>query len=165
MQDPAVKAKQDQTANTTALSLHLKARADRCNLPPIRQCLEGLLRGWRDPNLDEEEISEILVALLEACANVIAHAYRGREPEDIEIETKLDPTGISILVRDHGVGFELQQIPPPKFGRKPALGGYGLYMMHGLMDLVQVAREGDHTVLTISRRWRSPVERSGEPSP
>jgi anti-sigma regulatory factor (Ser/Thr protein kinase) len=156
-------AEQIHTVTATALSLHLVARAERCNLPPIRQCVEGLLFGWRRPCLDEEEVGEILLALLEACSNVIAHAYQGREPGDIEIDVKVDDTGITMTVRDQGVGFDLERVPPPKFGRKPALHGYGLYMMRGLMDLVHVSREGEHTVLHISRRWRSPLPRPGEP--
>ncbi|MFO0985617.1 MAG: ATP-binding protein [Planctomycetota bacterium] len=155
MHDPEAKAKQPQEATGAALSLHLKAKAQRCNLPPIRQCLEGVLRGWRQPSLEEEEVGEILLALLEACSNVIAHAYQGREVDDIEIDTRLDPIGITITIKDRGVGFDLEAVPPPKFGRKPALGGYGLYMMRGLMDLVRVSRDGGETVLTITRRWRS----------
>jgi len=155
--EQAYRAEQIHTVNATALGLHLVAKAERCNLPPIRQCVEGLLFGWRRPCLDEEEIGEILLALLEACSNVIAHAYRDRECGDIEVDVKLDDVGISIVVRDQGVGFDPDLVPPPKFGRKPALHGYGIYMMRGLMDLVRIAREGEHTVLHISRRWRSPI--------
>ncbi|MFO0985584.1 MAG: ATP-binding protein [Planctomycetota bacterium] len=133
----------------------MKTKAQRASLPPIRQCLEGVLRGWRHPGLEEEEISEILLALLEACSNVIAHAYRGREVDDIDVDARLDDAGITIVVKDRGIGFDLERVPPPKFGRKPALGGYGLYLMRGLMDIVRVAREGDETVLTFGRRWRS----------
>ena len=65
------------------LELRFPARPDE--LRGMRDALRERLRAWR---LDEETASDVVMAVDEACQNVIRHAYRGDPDGVIELEVR-----------------------------------------------------------------------------
>ncbi len=89
---------------------------------------------------DEEEASKIELACDEACTNVIKHAYsKGNKDKSLDIIVKIDYQKFTIIVTDHGRGFDPKSIKMPDMKEYLAelkVGGLGIYLMRTLMDEV-----------------------------
>ena len=120
----------------TPLTLRLPAE------PRVLVQVRGALRRW----LRESEVStaaehDILVACGEACANVVQHAY-GAVPGDMEVSAVLVDGSVELSIRDHGE-WRLEA---------DRGGGWGLPLIEGLMDSVEIGRRADGTEITMRRR-------------
>jgi anti-sigma regulatory factor (Ser/Thr protein kinase) len=101
------------------------------------------LRQWlRDSAVATDDESEILVACGEACANVVRHAYSTTAVGNMELEAHITDGLLEVTVRDHG-----RWRSPTDRG-----GGWGLQLVHGLMDTVAVDRAAEGTVVRMHRR-------------
>lgn len=109
--------------------------------PGTLQLLRTLVgRSLSQAGASEDESYEILVAVSEACANVIRHS--GDKVDKFRLVIKV---GDSYEVRVSSTG-EWRETP----GRRG--GGRGLPLMHALMDEVTVAKGPPETVVTMTRR-------------
>ena len=88
----------------------------------------------------EEEVGKIELACDEACANVIKHAYNESYPEkSLDIAIKIGYRKFTVIVTDHGMGFDPKIIHSPDMKEYLAtlkVGGLGIYLMRTLMDEV-----------------------------
>ena len=75
--------------------------------------------------------AEIAVAVTEAVANAVVHAYRDVEPSGVEVALAGDEEALEIVVRDHGVGLQPRDDSPGL--------GLGLGLMAELADHFEVA--------------------------
>jgi anti-sigma regulatory factor (Ser/Thr protein kinase) len=113
--------------------------ADAEELRPAR----AVLREWLEAHeANEVEVAEILLAVHEACMNVIEHAYNsdGRGGT-FTLEGHLDGSTIVLIVRDGGRWSEVRAR-----GR-----GRGLKLMDALMDSVQLSFSSEGTVVVLRR--------------
>lgn len=55
--------------------------------------------------LDEHRRADVGLAVSEACANVVVHAYAGREPGTITVTAEITERGLEVRVRDAGHGM------------------------------------------------------------
>ena len=88
---------------TDALLLTLASVPD--NVPVVRHAVRGLLDGREVP---ETVTADVLLAVTEACTNVVQHAYGGRPSTAGEMEVTADWAGadeLVVVVRDRGRGF------------------------------------------------------------
>jgi anti-sigma regulatory factor (Ser/Thr protein kinase) len=110
-------------------------------LVEVRRALRQWLRGSA---VAEDEESEILVACGEACANVVRHAYP-TSSGDMVLEAHIVAGVLEVTVRDQGMW------------RAPADrgGGWGLQLIQGLMDDLEVDRGANGTVVRMRRTLRS----------
>jgi serine phosphatase RsbU (regulator of sigma subunit)/anti-sigma regulatory factor (Ser/Thr protein kinase)/transposase len=98
--------------------------------------------------------NSLKLAVDEACANIIKHAYREKEgPIEITVSSS-GPNHLSVSLTDQGESFELQKVRTPDLRRYVATGrkgGLGLFLMNRLMDEVdyQVTKSGN--VLTMRK--------------
>jgi anti-sigma regulatory factor (Ser/Thr protein kinase) len=103
----------------------------------------------RAAGFGDEAVGEIELALTEAVANVIEHAYREEAGHRIELWAELDDPTVRICVRDWGEYFD----PASYRGRDlddPGEGGYGVFLMSQLMDdVTREPQEGGGTLLTL----------------
>ena len=97
-----------------------------------------------------ERVYNIDLATAEACANVARHAYREKEPGPLEIVVTLAPPEyVTVEVVDRGIGFEGH--PLPAANAKPeAEGGRGLFIMSQLADKLDIRREDDKNIVSIT---------------
>src|SRR5262245_43469218 len=86
---------------TPVVSLKIPAKAEYITLS--RLALTGLAR-WA--SLSEETLSDLKLALSEACSNSVRHAYRDGRDGFVEIHYAVGPDEIAIEVLDDGSGFE-----------------------------------------------------------
>lgn len=80
----------------------LPAKAE--NVAVIRHALAGLAEQI---GMDEPGLADLKTVVTEACMNVVAHAYDGR-PGPLSVEANPDGDGLTVVVRDEGVGIRPQ---------------------------------------------------------
>ena len=88
--------------------------------------------------LSDEELSDLKLALTEACTNSVRHAYRDA-PGTVEIVYELRPDRVVVEVTDSGEGFT----PPEERDEDPdelTEGGLGLAIIRALADELEIGR-------------------------
>jgi serine/threonine-protein kinase RsbW len=92
-----------------------------------------------------EEVYDLKLAVTEAATNVIRHAA----VENYEIEYRVLPRAVEIIVIDAGGGFNVANLTRPPDGQ----GGFGLAVIRDLVDeLVLDSTKGGGTRLKMIRR-------------
>lgn len=120
----------DQAAELL-VQLRFAARADRMKL------LRGsLLAAARMCGFDEWPAQDILLAVSEACQNVMLHAYRGRGEGEIALCIYRLDDGILVRLRDFA-----PPVDPAKIAPRPldavAPGGLGTHFIREIMDEIR----------------------------
>jgi serine/threonine-protein kinase RsbW len=110
----------------------------------------------------DSEVRKLGLVLSEACVNVIEHAYGGEAGNPIELLLSIDNEALRLTIRDFGARFAVEDYEPPDLS-EPHEGGYGVFIMHSLMDEVKYDTAGQQgTVLTlVKRRHQPPRARKG----
>lgn len=115
------------------MELALPARAE--NIAIVRHAVGALGDAWQ---LDEQTLSDIRLAVTEACTNVVVHAYPDGEEGPLEVQAMLSGEELTLVVRDQGHGI----VPRPD---SPGL-GLGLPLIASLAEAVELTRDDDkHT--------------------
>ena len=117
--------------------LNVPARADRLKL--IRGCTEraALMCG-----LPSYEAKDVLLAVDEACQNVIRHAYDGRSDGELVLEIRRLPDALGIYLRDYGAPTDPEKVFPRDLDDvRP--GGLGTHFIREVMDRVTFLRPPD----------------------
>jgi anti-sigma regulatory factor (Ser/Thr protein kinase) len=110
------------------LELRFPARPDE--LRGMRDALRERLRAWQ---LDEECASDVVMAVDEACQNVIRHAYRGAPDGFIELEVRCAGDELRIALRDYAPTVDPSRIRPRSLDElRP--GGLGTHLIRSTMD-------------------------------
>jgi serine/threonine-protein kinase RsbW len=127
--------------------LWLKIISDPATLASTRRAVEMFAAQC---GFDETSRGEIGLVVNEAIANVIRHAYQGATDQPIELTAQRTDEGMSISLRDWGLGVNPLDLPPRKHDpMKP--GGVGLICMRQMMDEMQFHKQPDGMLLTMSR--------------
>lgn len=106
--------------------------------------------------MSPDRIDEVRMAVVEACINALEHS-RATDREifvTFEVIGDKDPEKLRITVRDSGVGFSPDQVEEPVMEDKiKALRkrGWGLKIIHGLMDEVEIRSGSEGTTVVMSK--------------
>jgi serine/threonine-protein kinase RsbW len=84
---------------------------------------------------DADTVFNIELAVGEALANVVRHAYQGETEHKIHLTLSIDDEKLYLTIRDFGQKFEPDTYKPPDLD-SPTEGGYGIFLMYELMDEV-----------------------------
>ncbi|MCY4233991.1 MAG: ATP-binding protein [Bacteroidetes bacterium] len=109
-------------------------------------------------NLSDEAISELRLAVDEACSNVIEHAYQGKPNEKIHLTMTIETTRIIVQIRDRGFAFNENTYQKPnliKLSRNRKSGGFGVDIIRRLMDQVEYHTNGEINEIKLIKRIRS----------
>lgn len=115
----------------------IRLRAVLESVPVATQCVAAIART---AGLDDHLLYQVQLAVDEACANVVEHAYGDMEAGDMELVCSLDDGAFTIRVRDWGRGFDPNGVAVPDVGaplEERSLGGLGLFLVRQVMDSVQ----------------------------
>jgi len=107
------------------------------NLTRIGQFIEDTTRAM---GFGEDEVFAVEMAVDEACANVVEHAYAGKPDGTIAITCYLEEDRLVVTIRDHGEPFDPANVLCPDTEcplKDREIGGLGLYFMRTLMDEVR----------------------------
>jgi serine/threonine-protein kinase RsbW len=112
------------------MELALPARA--ANIAVVRHAFGALGEAFA---VDEEVLSNIRLAVTEACTNVVIHAYPDDQEGLLEVAATLSEDKLEVVVRDEGPGIG------PR-ADSPGL-GLGLPLIVSLTESVQLGRAAD----------------------
>jgi len=130
---------------TPDIELALAARAE--NIAIVRHVLGGLGEAYEVP---EEKLSDIRLAVTEACANVVVHAYPDGQEGQMAVLATMEEETLTVLVRDWGRGIR----PRPD---SPGL-GLGLSLIAALAESVQLGHgEQERTEVQMTFALRESV--------
>ena len=107
------------------------------NLALIREFV-GVIAN--QAGLDQKDAGKLELAVDEACANVIEHAYGHDQTKEVVIRASLDEETLKIDVEDTGRGFDPASVNQDELEQlinKRATGGLGMRLMKTLMDEVR----------------------------
>jgi anti-sigma regulatory factor (Ser/Thr protein kinase) len=111
------------------VQLTLPARAE--NVAVVRHALGGLGEALA---LHPQTLSDVKLAVTEACTNVVVHAY-GDGEGPMEVAASVDGDALRVTVRDEGMGI----VPRPD---SPGL-GLGLPLIATLTESLELGKAPD----------------------
>jgi serine/threonine-protein kinase RsbW len=85
------------------------------------------------------ELVKLELAVDEACANVIEHAYGSDSTREVTVKATIDPDVVQIRIVDTGRGFDptaVKEADLDSLIRQGKSGGLGMRLMRSLMDEV-----------------------------
>jgi serine/threonine-protein kinase RsbW len=134
----------------------VKSRTE--NLSDIRNFIYS---AAEDVGISKNVIDDIILAVDEACTNIIKHAYKYYPDGEIKIKLKYDLHKFTIIIIDHGVSFEPKRVPEPdleKYYEQRKVGGLGMYLMKRLMDEVKyISIPGKYNQVLLSKNLNSSI--------
>jgi len=96
--------------------------------------------------LAASDMNKVILAVDEATANIMKHAYQGATDGTIEFEIGSDGERFEVAISDHGEGFDPERIKDPNMAEHVRAGrktGLGIFLMRQIMDEVTYTfREG-----------------------
>ena len=118
------------TAATTMPDIELALPARAANIAVVRHAFGAIGEAFA---VDEETLSNIRLAVTEACTNVVVHAYPDDREGPLEVLATLRDEKLEVVVRDEGPGIA------PR-ADSPGL-GLGLPLIASLTESVQLGRD------------------------
>ena len=91
-------------------------------------------RAWK-PSAEEDTIAQLQLAVDEAAANIVLHAYEGRTDATLEATVAADADGVCVTLFHQGRPFDPQAVAPPSFDGSRET-GFGLYIIRSAVDNV-----------------------------
>ncbi len=130
------------------------------NLAMIRDFVTSI---GEQAGLEPAEVAKLELAVDEACANVIEHAYRRDLTKEVSVRATVDADAVEINVIDTGEGFDpsaVEQKELEKLITERKSGGLGLRLMKTLMDEVhyEIIPGKKNELRMIKRLHKHPTE-------
>lgn len=117
----------------------------------------------KHPQVEEDARYDILLAVEEACANIIEHGYSGMHPGEIVLDLEFRPDKVVVCITDFGHSFDPTQAPVPNIyaslDERP-VGGLGVYIIQQIMDDYHYRSSPDGNSLCLTKRNGSDNSRS-----
>ena len=133
---------------------------------PSRLELLGLLDRVTDSvserlSFDEDARSQISMSVIEAGTNAIQHGHHRDATKAVDIEFRVLPDALEIVVHDTGTGFDLKAVNGNVTSPEHLLDqrGRGIYIMRSCMDQVEFAFSGTGTTCRLVKKRPPPTAR------
>ena len=106
----------------------------------LAQIADFVTQAATQAGLDDKACYAVQMAVDEACANIIEHAYGGEGEGKIQLNCQVQAEGLQVTIFDQGIPFDPEQIPEldtnaPLAERNRR--GMGLFFIYKLMDRVE----------------------------
>ncbi len=113
--------------------IHLKIKSHPENLKQVRKIISD---ATSEISFSKEDSGSIILAVDEACSNIIRHSYKNDHTKEIQISIEATSASLAISIIDKGKKFDINSIKSRDITQlKP--GGLGLYIIQHVMDHVQ----------------------------
>lgn len=104
-------------------------------------------------SFSSETVNALQLAVDEACANVIEHAYKGDESNTIEVDVVIKPDRVTVRIRDKGQPFLDKELKLPnifEYAANKRSGGFGVHLIRTLADAVEYSSKGRSNVCSVT---------------
>lgn len=109
-------------------------------LERIRRFLRRFCEPLLTAGYDDGGLVQLELAVNEAAANVIKHAFHGREDQSIRIEARTEGDRVIVMILHHGDPFTPDDVPPPSFDGSRS-NGFGVYLIKSCVDEVRYTED------------------------
>lgn len=93
---------------------------------------------------DESMLFDVKLSVEEAVRNAIVHGNKNDKNLPVKVSFWMDQNAITIEVEDRGKGFDYRNLPDPTVDANlEKNSGRGVYLIRGLMDMVEYNVEGN----------------------
>ena len=107
------------------------------NLLEVREFVSDAARQF---GFNDEDVANIVLAVDEACTNIIKHAYQYAPDKEISIDIVRTNGAFEVRIKDKGKNFDPDALRVPDLKQNLSQhrrGGLGVYLMKKLMDKVE----------------------------
>ena len=138
------------TATRSRPSEHrLTVPAQSWSLGEIRDFCAGILATH---HVDSRISRQVILAIDEAAANIVEHAYLPGESKEIAIKITISERHVGVEFRDTGAMFNPVLMTPREPKNQMSRRGYGLRLISTIMDEVEYQRsEREENVFTLKK--------------
>ena len=115
-------------------SLHVPSSTE--NLSMIRDFVKSI---GTQSGMGDMDVARLELAVDEACANVMEHAYDADSTKEVSIRAIVDDDSVQIVVTDSGKGFDpatVEQLKLEELVSAKRTGGLGMRIISSFMDEV-----------------------------
>ena len=138
------------TAQSEEFLLELRFPAQPDRMAVVRETVRGAARLC---GFDERTTHDIVLAVGEACQNVILHSYAGRDDGQILLDIRRGGDRLILRVTDFGPPVDPKRIKPRNL-QDVRPGGLGTHFIRQLMDSADFgpAPDGKGNVLQMTKK-------------
>jgi anti-sigma regulatory factor (Ser/Thr protein kinase) len=153
--DAFPKREDGRLAATIAPDLRLEASAS----PRLLCAIRGLVRGYlANLGCPGDTIDQAVLAVDEACANAVRHAYCGDPAGVLELTLAADPGRVEMILRDNGTPIDPRRLERKRAAKPSAAtvrpGGLGIPIIFETFDeacILPGAEQGNDVVMRLNR--------------
>ncbi len=123
--------------STSSLSREITIASELSSLVRARQFVETCAQEFGFP---PSEVSQIALAVDEACSNLIRHAQNPVPSSTITVRAESTPQGMIISIIDQSRPFDPMQVQSPdmpEYFKRFKKGGLGVHLMRRIMDKIE----------------------------
>ncbi|MEL6770535.1 MAG: ATP-binding protein [Bacteroidota bacterium] len=113
-----------------------------------------------EAGLTDRAVSELQLAVDEACANAIEHGYKGREDGRVQVGTHTHNGTFVVTIRHDGEPFDPGRYKPTALQdalQNHQRRGYGMRLIHRLVDEVSFDLDGPTSQVRLAKRVTPPM--------
>jgi serine/threonine-protein kinase RsbW len=125
------------------------------SLAAFQAFVEACCKGH--PGIDRQFIYYLMLAVDEACTNIIMHGYAGMDPGSIMLACQVVTGKVVAEITDFGHPFEPTEPPKPEIYsdlEDIPMGGIGLFLIYQSTDEVDYETSEDGNKLTLTKYIR-----------
>lgn len=142
--------------------IHIDLASD----PRLLTSVRGLVRQYLlNEGFSNDRAGEIVLAVDEACTNVIRHAYGGKAEGRLQLTVRLHDGAIEFILRDQGVPVSLEKCERKDdttiVAEAMTPGGLGVQFMYSVFDDVKFypgKKSGNRVVMRLKRPEKRPKD-------
>lgn len=125
-----------------------------CQITDLKNIRLFLTHVLQERQLPEEQVSLLVLAVDEVCANRMIHSNSCDPAETLEVKVSSDADYLTVEIIDKGEGFNLASYQVPEIQdiiSRRKQGGIGLILVSKIMDLIQFEKRENFHVCRLSK--------------
>ena len=128
----------------------IKISSDLENLRIVEKEIDEITASAKNPLTC---YGEVMVAVLEAVNNAIAHGNKSLPDKFVDISLKFTKNKFTVVIKDEGPGFSPEKVPDPTLPENiERLNGRGVFLMKRLADEIKFNKKGNSVTLVFNNR-------------
>jgi len=139
------------------MNYNYKCACSKDKLSEIRSFVSEVLHKH---GISDVQISTLVLAVDEVCANLIIHGHKNNPEDFIELAIKItDDNEITFDIIDEGDAFDISNYSEPTLGeiiRRKRKGGVGLILVRKIMDDIKLINNKGHNICRLVKKIDPP---------
>jgi len=162
--DGALAWRKEHEGRGTSGEIHFDVRGESAYLQQVNDMLADL---FAHTPLTDRQIKDLRQAVMEMGGNAIEWGHRKNADLVLTIVYRIDPGGVTLVIRDQGPGFNPREVPHAAADDDPIAhidvrndlgireGGFGIMLAKGLVDEFRYNDKGNE--VTLIKRFVTPA--------